>query len=345
MMNKNTKNTPSPIKTNTAKRSPRSSLTKSENPKSPTTPKTNSGSQKSSQKSSPRTPTNAATKLANSPNTKKIAELRAARKAAIDRLDFVTAEKIENEINELLSGKKSEDLSMIKSDLETFLKDSIEYYKQKLIQLDESKEQDIYNFRKQINQRFEALKSKHMDEMIELERLYSNDRLKESQRVSPEFDHIAEKAKSAGILHDYKTAMELQEEAYLAAQASLDRRLAQVDQEYENKNQILMSKQKTELLQLIKRLQTGLEKINEKDSQTRSSEKNSLDTKIASEFQRHMKKLHQRLRQSEIAEPKTEIENFINKILEENNLDCPKLFITSPSTENSPRNLKPNSPK
>lgn len=309
-------------------------------------------SPKISPKNSPKTPSKYSQKsssstspsIKKSPNSKKIQELRLLHRNAIDKLDFLEAENIEKQIFELKAGTQNDQISAIKSEFEEAILNHINYYKQKLAEIIDTKESNDYDFRVQINTSFENLKLKQMNEMADLEKVYANDRLKETQRLSPDYENLILRAKSAGALHDYKLAAELQNSAFLVSQSYLDKRLAQVDKDYEAKNEALMQKHTKEIILLVRRLESGLQKIIEKSEKAQNQEKNILDSKLINEYKKVSRKIQ--LQANEISSHLQEIDQSLSQILVENSIDIPKILCESVKNSTKfPLTYLPNSPK
>lgn len=258
-------------------------------------------------------------------NSQKIRDLRLLHKNAIDNLDFAEAANIEKKISEIKAGTQNDQLVKIKIKFSETIEDHILTYKQRLQDLEKLKEENTYHFRSQINTAFENLKSKQMKEMIELEKLYANERLKETQRIFPQYNSIILQAKSAGALHDYKSAQEFQNSALQVSQDMLDKRLVLIDKDYEQKNEALLQKHTKEIILLVKRLEDGLKKIDDmNESITLNQEKNLLDSKLMHEYTNTSR---------EIKSQTTDISNYLHEIdqilfstLDKNSIEIPKMF-------------------
>ena len=295
----------------------------------------NSSLKVSTPKNSPKSPSkhsqtmsrSASPKVIKSPNAKKIQELRLLHKNAIEKLDFLDAENIEKQISELKAEEQKNRISTIKTDFEETIRNLIKLYKQKLSTLNEKKELNIYSFRVQINTNFENLKAKQINEIAELEKMYANERIKETQRSSPEYENIILRAKSAGIMHDYKLAAELQNSANLVSQSYIEKRLALIDKDFEVKNDSLMQKHKKEIILLVKRLETGLKKVIDTNEIEFNQERNILDSQLINEYKKVSRKIQ--LVTNELSAHLQYIDQILSQILTENLIDIPKFLCES----------------
>lgn len=305
---------------------------------------TNSPATKNSSQSSSRNSQNnsqASSPIKKSPNAKKIQELRLLHKNAIDNLDFAEAESIDKKISELKSENISEQLSKIKAEFGESIKTVINLYKNNLQDLENSKEDSIYSFRCQINNIFENLKSKQMKEMVELEKVYAHDRLRETQRIFPQYKSIILQAKSAGVLHDYKSALELQNSALLVSQSMLDKRLVLIDKDYELKNEALLQKHTKEVILLVRRLEDGIKKVEDKIEASLNQEKTFFDSKLINEYKKASRKIQ--LLTADFSPILQEIDQILYSTLTENEMEIPRNLCES--IKNSSKPPLSNSPK
>lgn len=332
------------------KTSMKSSKTNSQNSTpikiSPKNPNSNSqaNSPKATSKNSRISSQSASPSFKSSPNAKEIQKLRLKHKSAINNLDFAEAESIEKQISELKSGTLSDHFSRIKSNFEKNINSIIMEYKKKLIAFKDDNESSINNFRIQINDTFDNLKSKQMEEMIELERVYATDRLKETQRSSPQYENMLLQAKSAGAVHDYQTALYLQNSALLVQQSILDKRLEQIDKDYEIKNEALLQKHTKEIILLVKRLEEGIKKINDKNGPFYDFEKKKLDAQLINEYSKTSKEMQ--IYSSDISPYLPEIDQILFNELTNNEIEIPKMLCVSvKNSTRSPLVYLQNSPK
>jgi hypothetical protein len=201
--------------------------------------------------------------------------------------------------------------------------------------------------RKHINSEFEILKEKHLQDLIAVEGEFAALRLKESQRLIPEYEVLLEQSKSAAAVHDWEQARLFQTEAAALAQAVLEKRIAKVDSDMKSQTEVLFQTQQKDLELLVHKLQSGIAQIKGQTVRGIDAETEIKDVKFISALNKAAKELV--LITPLGVEPGPyikELENDLVSMLIEAKIPIPKKMKWNPkagtkASSKSPRKLKP----
>lgn len=194
-------------------------------------------------------------------NNKIIADLRIQQKNAVENLDYDTAEMIENQIKEI---RQSSKLLEFQEKLNVFAERLTEIVTNSYSNVEEIKKEgkkDQHQIRTRINNEFESLRAKQINELVSLEKDYASARLRETQRLIPEQEELLKKSKNAALTKDFDLARQYRDAAALVAETDLEARLMKTDNDFNELRKTLMAKQKDDIVFLSKKLDEELNTV------------------------------------------------------------------------------------
>lgn len=211
-----------------------------------------------------KTPTKKTVPVKRTAENSEISMLRASRKAAIESLDFDTAEELAKQIREVRCGSYAKAISPIKTTFLECARIAIEQHLENVGKIETDKSDEIFRFRSQIKKEFSELKERHVKQLVTLETRFATVRVKEAQKTSPAYDELINQAKSAAAGDDYEKARKLQLQASMLQEEEANRRITKIDEESQEQTEITMNRQKIELQALVTKLNEGLASIDKK---------------------------------------------------------------------------------
>lgn len=219
--------------------------------------------------------------------SKTIADLRLQQKNAIQNLDYDTAEALEKQMREArlneaeyVFQKKLEEFSQR---LPQIVQDSY-----KIIDgIQKWSKNEEHQIRSRINTDFESLRSRHVKDLISLEKDFAAARLRETERTIPEQEELLKKSKNAALIKDFELARNYREAANLLAETDLETRLAKTDNDFENLRKALLTKQRDEVEFLSKKLDDELSTLERKAQIKLQNEETNRNIKIFGCFDKY----------------------------------------------------------
>ena len=196
--------------------------------------------------------------------TKEFQKLIRKRKAAIEDLDFDTAQKIDEEIRQKNQNINDTENNTNLDDLKREIEEIVDGSNAEIEQAKQTKRQEELVMRKQINATFEELQKTHLQEINNFDHMYSIKCLEETERQIPEHDRLEDAAKKAALCGNYEDAKLLQKQALIAAQNELDKRMAKIDDDHEKAAFTLISQKRVEINHLVKRFTSSLQQLEER---------------------------------------------------------------------------------
>lgn len=194
----------------------------------------------------------------------RIIELRNRKKEAIRVLDYQLAEEINNQISELHKEYElfSEDQQQMNFRIK--LRQIIEDFKAHFITAKNEIHTEEMFVRNKINENFEKLRKKHVQELINLEKEYSAARLRESERIIPDYELLISESRYAAGSGNFEEARALQARADLLQQQDLAKRLGKTDEAFQENTKIQIQTQKREIEDLVAKYKDEMDTINKK---------------------------------------------------------------------------------
>lgn len=265
------------------------------------------------------------------PNSQKIQQLRAERKAAIADLNFARVKELDQEIDKLANTTDDNSLLVeMKDKLTELYRVSME----KVSQLESQAQAKRHDHRTHINEMFKEMKQAHINEIIEMDRQFAQLRLRESERSIPERDELIAKARTAANLKEYEKAASFQEHAIIVGETELEARFAKVDQNYNSARTDLLSKQKKAIASLSKKLQAGLKQIETELEISKKNEMSALNSKLGAMYLKYVNKLTAPVRKGGYGLPVKSVQKAAMDTL--TSIDCPiPSEISNPNSQTS----------
>ena len=253
--------------------------------------------------------------------TKEFQNLIKKRKAAIEDLDFETAQKIDEEIRQKNQNINDSENTTNLDDLKKEVENIVDSSNAEIEQAKQTKRQEELILRKQINATFEELQKTHLQEINKFDHMYSLKCLEETERQIPEHDRLEDAAKKAALCGNYEDAKLLQKQALIAAQNELDKRMAKIDDDHEKAAQSLVGQKKVEIDLLVKRLASSLQKLNENLEKQLKTIESRRDFRILYLLQAYQT----RAKSSEVI---LDVKKTIMSVLQAKNCPLPDTFLT-----------------
>jgi hypothetical protein len=268
-----------------------------------------------------------------SPVIVEITKLRSLQKSAVSALDLDAAEDLEKQISTISAETFAASVADIKSRMCGNVRSLIAEHQQHLENLRSSESSKIIEFRKHVNIEFDILKSKHLQELVALESEGASVRLKESQRLIPEYEELIAQSKSAAAVRDFGQARQLQALAASFAQAELEKRIAKVDSDLKLQTETLLQTQQKELELLVRKLEGGIGQIKGHTLRGLDAETEFKDVKMISALNKAVKELIVIVPPGVDAKAHSrDLENDVISLLVEANVPIPRKMKWNPKT-------------
>jgi hypothetical protein len=208
-------------------------------------------------------------------------------------------------------------------------------------------EEQANDFRRQINSEFNALKARHVKELLKLEAEYAALRLKEAHRAVPECQVLHQQAKFAASSGNYEKAKEFRDEAALKNQNELAKRNARIDTEMKSHIETHFQQQRNEIETLCNKLTSGLATIEGKTTASIDQENETRDVRFIGELNKQVKKVAVLAPLGvDVSVYQREFETRMITIVEEFGLPVPKnakksAKVTTRASLKSPKSVRP----
>lgn len=184
-----------------------------------------------------------------------IEQLTEIKRKYINNLDFAKAKLCEDKINQLKHNRKEDAKKYAEREIregmskihEEYLK-SIQYYKEGFV----SYELEI---RERYDNAFQDMQSRHIKDLIDIEKQYALEVIKSKNRRCTESDNLKEQAKKLANGNNFDDAMRFKIKAEKALVMELEMRRAKIDAKYDTIRRQIFDRQKNELLILSEKLQ------------------------------------------------------------------------------------------
>lgn len=184
-----------------------------------------------------------------------IEQLTELKRKYINNLDFAKAKLCEDKINQLKHNRKEDAKKYAEREIregmskihEEYLK-SIQYYKEGFV----SYELEI---RERYDNAFQDMQSRHIKDLIDIEKQYALEVIKSKNRRCTESDNLKEQAKKLANGNNFDDAMRFKIKAEKALVMELEMRRAKIDAKYDTIRRQIFDRQKNELLILSEKLQ------------------------------------------------------------------------------------------
>jgi hypothetical protein len=196
-----------------------------------------------------------------SPRSSEVARLRALQRSAIASMDLVSAEEIQRKIASLSDDTFDADLKLLHDRFIKTVLETIDSYLEAVKTLKTKETTGIIELRRRIQGEFELMKSRHLARLVTLETESAALRLKESQRLIPEYEEMVQQSKAAARIGDFETAKQFQGMAAALAEKELEKRLATVDFDVRGKTETLLQTQQKDIEVLARKLNDGIRQI------------------------------------------------------------------------------------
>jgi hypothetical protein len=190
-----------------------------------------------------------------------VARLRALQRTAVASLDLVSAEEIQRKILSLTDDTFDADFKELHDRFASEVTGIINGHLNHVQSLKATEFDSIIEFRRHIHAEFEAMKSRHHEGLVALETEFAAFRLKESQRLIPEYEELVAQSKAAAMIGDFETAKEFQSMALVVAQKEWDKRIKKVDFDVRGQTESLLQMQQKDIETLSKKLNDGIAQI------------------------------------------------------------------------------------
>jgi hypothetical protein len=196
-----------------------------------------------------------------------LSDLHSRKQAAIDSLDFETAQSLFGEIHARISEATLASIASIRASAASELSREQIAYRNQIESLAEERRSDDARLFSQSQVLFEQTRNDHINQLIELERERGITLLSEAEREIPEQILMLERAKQEAIDANFETAIALRQQARDIGQAELERRRAEVESDFEGRRNELLARQKRELDEISERHELELRRIRASDAQ------------------------------------------------------------------------------
>ena len=181
-----------------------------------------------------------------------INDLRIKKQAAIDVLDFETAETIENQIQEELNNFAKVQISDVLLQAKQEADRLEKQFDQRLQDEAEISRQNTQKIFTKYQVIVEDLEQQHVDQLMENENERAYTLIQESEQDIEEQLQLLEEAKKEASLSNFAKAKELRQQARDVAEAELERRRKETEEKYQKIKEETIQKQKEELNDLAK---------------------------------------------------------------------------------------------
>jgi hypothetical protein len=195
------------------------------------------------------------------PGVVEITKLRSLQKSAISALDLDAAEDLDTQITAISTDAFAAAVADVKNRMYGNVASLITEHFDHLGKLRIAEAAKTVDLRKNINSEFEILKEKQLQELIAVEGEFASLRLKESQRLIPDYEVLLDQSKAAAAVHDWEQARLFQTEAAELAQAEIEKRIAKVDSDMKLQTETLFQTQQKDLELLVHKLLSGIAQI------------------------------------------------------------------------------------
>jgi hypothetical protein len=265
--------------------------------------------------------------------TTEITQLRSLQRSAVAALDIDAAEDIEGQIINLSAEAFAAAVVQLKERMYANVRSLILWHKTNIDTLRNTEYTKTVDLRTHINAEFEALKAKHLQDLVSLETEFASVRMKDSQRTIPEYEEILAQAKAAAAIRDWEQARLLQTAAATAAQTEMDKRLAKLDTDFRGQSESLLQTHQKDLEFLVKKLFSGLDLLKGQAQRSVDTEMELNEARLLSALNKSSKELVVITPLGTDAAPYIrELENDLVALLREAELAVPKKLRWNPKT-------------
>jgi hypothetical protein len=248
-------------------------------------------------------------------------------------MDLAAAEQIQRKISSISDEVFQAELKILQENFANEVFSTIQDHFARVDLINQTEGRTIITLRRRIHAEFELMKARHLDELVVSETECAALRLKESQRVIPEYEELIAQSKAAASIGDFETAKQFQSLATIAAQKELEKRLTKVDFDVRGQTDTLLQTQQKEIEVLARKLNDGIKQIRDQTTKNMDAECDIRDVKLLGVLNAAAKKL------VAIAPPNVdamvyhrELENDLIALVVGQGLPIPKKMRVNPKT-------------
>lgn len=191
----------------------------------------------------------------------KIRSLREQRKESIRVHNFERAKEIDEEILQIKKDAADRLQRETREDFKRHLANILTKFQEKALVVKDECDQEVKMCRTRYHKIFLDMQSLQKNELADLEIEFANSRSRENLRKIPQYEQILEHSRKAATAGQYEEALSLREDARIFAQDDLQRRLAQVEDDFMQQRQGLLDKFRVAIVALQQRLKVDLERL------------------------------------------------------------------------------------
>jgi hypothetical protein len=259
-----------------------------------------------------------------SPEAIHISKLRSLQKEAMTAFDVEQIEAYQKDIATFHNEKFTTAFRELKYQFGDSVRSRLNRHEIRVQELKAKERSEITEFRRQIDTEFGHLRTRHEQQLTSLQAAVAARRISESQRTVSEADELNRQAMYAASVLDYEYARYLQGLAERESRAELERRFDRLEQELSTQTARMLAHFETEIVDLGRRLELGIDQIHTVAAAKRDAESNTRDTKFVGELIQVAKDLAAIApRGTELAPYLHEIENVLIAIIEAAGLPLP----------------------
>lgn len=264
-----------------------------------------------------------------------ISAMRNQRKKAIDLLDFEMAEQITEEIEIHKSSASAGIIAQIKEEFTPDITSCIERSYDLLDELSREKEEKEKVIRFRYHRIFKDIQRTHMGTFEDLETKYADARSRENDRRVPQQFHLLELAKKAATNGQFKEAISLRDQSRVVAQQDLEKRLQAVDEDFDNNRSRILAQQRVEIIQLVQRLQSELQTLEETMNGKYAQANSNRDKQLIALYNKYSSRVRSSLYEKEANMLMQDLQNEFLAICTAYECECPEQLQTIMLTEPS----------
>lgn len=192
---------------------------------------------------------------------KQIQKLKTSKEKCIMKGDFDEAEKLQKQILELVNQNKQTNFQLFIDELDSYIEECDNFKNKQQEDIQTSYKQEELKIRNQISVKFHQIQVQHISLLVDLEKTY----LLKHLQAKTKFNAIAQdkfkQAQFAAKNHNFERAVALKNEGEQLEAIEAEKRTAAVSEEFVLKRNYLFQKQRTEIKDLTRVLETELSAI------------------------------------------------------------------------------------
>lgn len=221
----------------------------------------------------------------------KIRKMRAKKAAAISKMDYQTAKRLDEEMEKEKQKSLQDSLKEFRKTFIASMEDLVKSYPAKYDKVYKKFSQDEKKIRLHYCKIFQETKKKHLQELASFERILLSNRDRETFCSIPEKDELISKSKQEALSGNYDKAIEYKEQASIVAAEEIRRRLAKCDADYEIQRDNALTNDCIVLGQLNQALSDELDNLSVQYKQKLDEISQQRINQITTTFQRYEQKL------------------------------------------------------